>query len=87
VIDMNYSRKLARPPDGGRCARGQAAQRDDDPPRAQASWRSNRRSLPRARRTMERIADPGYVSPPDVAKHVDIISKEIRRLDDVLNRF
>jgi len=34
-----------------------------------------------------RIADPGYVSPPDVAKHVDIISKEIRRLDDVLNGF
>jgi signal transduction histidine kinase len=34
-----------------------------------------------------RIADSGYVSPPDVAKHVDIISKEIRRLDDVLNGF
>jgi signal transduction histidine kinase len=34
-----------------------------------------------------RLADPGYVSPPDVTKHVDIISKEIRRLDDVLNGF
>jgi signal transduction histidine kinase len=34
-----------------------------------------------------RIADPGFTSPPDVTKHVDIISKEIRRLDDVLNGF
>jgi len=31
--------------------------------------------------------DPGFVSPPDVNKHVDIISKEIRRLDEVLNGF
>jgi signal transduction histidine kinase len=31
--------------------------------------------------------DPGFVSPPDVTKHVEIISKEIRRLDDVLNGF
>jgi len=34
-----------------------------------------------------RIPDAGYVSPPDVTKHVDIISKEIRRLDEVLNGF
>ncbi len=34
-----------------------------------------------------RIPDSGYVSRPDVTKHVDIISKEIRRLDDVLNGF
>ena len=34
-----------------------------------------------------RVPDPGYVSPPDVTKHVDIISKEIRRLDEVLNGF
>jgi signal transduction histidine kinase len=34
-----------------------------------------------------RSPDPGYPSPPDVTKHVDIISKEIRRLDDVLNGF
>jgi signal transduction histidine kinase len=34
-----------------------------------------------------RIPDPGYVTPLDVTKHVDIISKEIRRLDDVLNGF
>jgi signal transduction histidine kinase len=32
-------------------------------------------------------ADPGFSSPPDVTKHVDIISKEIRRLDEVLNGF
>ena len=31
--------------------------------------------------------DPGFASPPDVTKHVDIISKEIRRLDEVLNGF
>jgi signal transduction histidine kinase len=29
----------------------------------------------------------GLVSPPDVTKHVDIIGKEIRRLDEVLNGF
>ena len=34
-----------------------------------------------------RMADPGFGSPPDVNKHVDIISKEIRRLDEVLNGF
>jgi signal transduction histidine kinase len=34
-----------------------------------------------------RVADPGLVSPPDVTKHVDIIGKEIRRLDEVLNGF
>jgi len=34
-----------------------------------------------------RIPDPGYPPPPDVTKHVDIISKEIRRLDEVLNGF
>ena len=34
-----------------------------------------------------RIPGSGFVSPPDVTKHVDIISKEIRRLDDVLNGF
>jgi signal transduction histidine kinase len=34
-----------------------------------------------------RSPDPGYPSPPDVTKHVDIISKEIRRLDEVLNGF
>ena len=34
-----------------------------------------------------RIPDGRSPSPPDVAKHVDIISKEIRRLDDVLNGF
>ncbi len=34
-----------------------------------------------------RVPDPGYPSPPDVTKHVDIISKEIRRLDEVLNGF
>jgi signal transduction histidine kinase len=33
------------------------------------------------------IPDPGFTSPPDVTKHVDIISKEIRRLDEVLNGF
>jgi signal transduction histidine kinase len=33
------------------------------------------------------LADPGYASPPDVTKHVDIIGKEIRRLDEVLNGF
>jgi signal transduction histidine kinase len=32
-------------------------------------------------------ADPGFASPPDVTKHVDIIGKEIRRLDEVLNGF
>ena len=34
-----------------------------------------------------RLPDPGYISPPDVTKHVDIIGKEIRRLDEVLNGF
>jgi len=34
-----------------------------------------------------RIPDAGYPPPPDVTKHVDIISKEIRRLDEVLNGF
>ena len=34
-----------------------------------------------------RIPDPGFASAPDVTKHVDIIGKEIRRLDDVLNGF
>jgi signal transduction histidine kinase len=34
-----------------------------------------------------RIQDSGYASPPDVTKHVDIIGKEIRRLDEVLNGF
>ena len=34
-----------------------------------------------------RIPGSGLVSPPDVTKHVDIISKEIRRLDEVLNGF
>jgi signal transduction histidine kinase len=34
-----------------------------------------------------RPPDPGFGSPPDVTKHVDIISKEIRRLDEVLNGF
>ena len=34
-----------------------------------------------------RIPDPGFASAPDVTKHVDIISKEIRRLDEVLNGF
>ena len=34
-----------------------------------------------------RTHDPGLVSAPDVTKHVDIIGKEIRRLDDVLNGF
>ena len=34
-----------------------------------------------------RLPDPGYPSRPDVTKHVEIISKEIRRLDEVLNGF
>ena len=34
-----------------------------------------------------RTPDPGFASAPDVTKHVDIIGKEIRRLDDVLNGF
>ncbi len=34
-----------------------------------------------------RLADAGFASPPDVTKHVDIIGKEIRRLDEVLNGF
>ncbi|MFL6281074.1 MAG: ATP-binding protein [Vicinamibacterales bacterium] len=34
-----------------------------------------------------RIPDHGFGSPPDVTKHVDIIGKEIRRLDEVLNGF
>ena len=34
-----------------------------------------------------RMPDPGFGSPPDVTKHVDIIGKEIRRLDEVLNGF
>jgi signal transduction histidine kinase len=34
-----------------------------------------------------RLSDPGFASPPDVTKHVDIIGKEIRRLDEVLNGF
>ena len=34
-----------------------------------------------------RIPDSGFASAPDVTKHVDIISKEIRRLDEVLNGF
>jgi len=34
-----------------------------------------------------RIAGSGLSSPPDVTKHVDIIGKEIRRLDEVLNGF
>jgi signal transduction histidine kinase len=33
------------------------------------------------------ISGPDAVSRPDVTKHVDVISKEIRRLDDVLNGF
>lgn len=32
-------------------------------------------------------SDPGFSSPPDFTKHVDIIGKEIRRLDEVLNGF
>jgi signal transduction histidine kinase len=31
--------------------------------------------------------DNGSVPPPDLTKHVDVISKEIRRLDEVLNGF
>jgi signal transduction histidine kinase len=34
-----------------------------------------------------RTLDPGFGSAPDVTKHVDIIGKEIRRLDEVLNGF
>jgi signal transduction histidine kinase len=34
-----------------------------------------------------RAVDSGFGSPPDVTKHVDIIAKEIRRLDEVLNGF
>ena len=34
-----------------------------------------------------RMPDAGFGSPPDVTKHVDIIGKEIRRLDEVLNGF
>ena len=34
-----------------------------------------------------RAADAGLAAAPDVTKHVDIISKEIRRLDEVLNGF
>jgi len=34
-----------------------------------------------------RNPDPGFASAPDVTKHVDIIGKEIRRLDEVLNGF
>jgi signal transduction histidine kinase len=34
-----------------------------------------------------RIVGSGLGSPPDVTKHVDIIGKEIRRLDEVLNGF
>jgi signal transduction histidine kinase len=34
-----------------------------------------------------RIGNSGLSSPPDVTKHVDIIGKEIRRLDEVLNGF
>ena len=34
-----------------------------------------------------RMPDSGFGSPPDVTKHVDIIGKEIRRLDEVLNGF
>jgi signal transduction histidine kinase len=34
-----------------------------------------------------RTPDPGFASAPDVTKHVDIIGKEIRRLDEVLNGF
>ena len=33
------------------------------------------------------MTKPGSPSPVDVNKHVDVISKEIRRLDDVLNGF
>ena len=31
--------------------------------------------------------DPSSLPPPDLTKHVDVISKEIRRLDEVLNGF
>ena len=34
-----------------------------------------------------RMPDPGAPPPRDVSKHVDVISKEIRRLDEVLNGF
>jgi signal transduction histidine kinase len=34
-----------------------------------------------------RIPDPGSITSRDVTKHVDVIGKEIRRLDDVLNGF
>ena len=34
-----------------------------------------------------RTPNPGFTPAPDVTKHVDIISKEIRRLDEVLNGF
>jgi signal transduction histidine kinase len=33
------------------------------------------------------IPNPGVPTAPDVTKHVDVISKEIRRLDEVLNGF
>ena len=34
-----------------------------------------------------RTPDPGSMARPDVTKHVDVIGKEIRRLDEVLNGF
>jgi len=34
-----------------------------------------------------RITDPAAATPPGVTKHVDVIAKEIRRLDEVLNGF
>ena len=37
--------------------------------------------------TGSRLGGSGFSSPPDVTKHVDIIGKEIRRLDEVLNGF
>ncbi len=78
------------PPDGRSCARGEeSAQRDDDSPRAaeaetRASAGSRRR---RSRGSRLPASGYGFSSPPDVTKHVDIISKEIRRLDEVLNGF
>ncbi len=71
----------ARPPDGRRGARGEEpAQRDDDSPRAaEAEART-----PAASRSPGIGPEAsGYPSPPDVTKHVDIIGKEIRRLDEV----
>ncbi len=67
--------KLLRQP----IAAGGAGLADSAPRQAQG--------VPGVSRDESRIADPGLTAAPDITKHVDIIAKEIRHLDEVLNGF